>query len=268
MPASQCRYRGGRRAVRWQYRRGRAMVWLRYRRGRSTRGAVLGVAAGGWASNSLGVSNIYILYAYLFFIRGVCISSLSRYIVWKAYVHTYILGWTLYLLDVAAGPWASNSPGALYIHMYVRVCMYIYYIKVYAYFFYIDTSFRLHVYISILWAAMLSPGCGSGRLSVIFSRCVKYIFLLYIPLFFFFFFISHVIQHTQKSRSQSENHCRRRGASSGQKTRGCIEGEEPCRRRYQRYMHILLSRCIVWKPYVHTYILGWTFSLLDLAAGA
>ena len=37
---------------------------------------------------------------------------------------------------------------------------------------------------------------------------------------------------TQKSRAQSEKHCRRRGASSGQKTRGCIEGEEPDRHRY------------------------------------
>ena len=37
---------------------------------------------------------------------------------------------------------------------------------------------------------------------------------------------------TQKSRAQSEKHCRRRGASSGQKTRGCIEGEKTGRRRY------------------------------------
>jgi len=37
---------------------------------------------------------------------------------------------------------------------------------------------------------------------------------------------------TQKSRAQSEKHCRRRGASGGQKTRGCIEGENPGRRRY------------------------------------
>jgi len=47
---------------------------------------------------------------------------------------------------------------------------------------------------------------------------------------FFYFCISHVI-HTY-TKAQSEKHCRHRGASSGQKTRGCIEGEEPGRRRY------------------------------------
>jgi len=53
-----------------------------------------------------------------------------------------------------------------------------------------------------------------------------------ITVFFFFFLSLMSYTHTQKSRAQSEKHCRRRGASSGQKTRGCIEGEEPGRRRY------------------------------------
>ena len=42
--------------------------------------------------------------------------------------------------------------------------------------------------------------------------------------------------HPPKSRAQSEKHCRRRGASSGQKTRGCIEGEKPGRRRYEEVL--------------------------------
>ena len=44
--------------------------------------------------------------------------------------------------------------------------------------------------------------------------------------------------HTQKSRARSEKHCRRRGASSGQKTRGCIEGEKPGRRRYKEVLSL------------------------------
>ena len=49
--------------------------------------------------------------------------------------------------------------------------------------------------------------------------------ILRVVVFLFVFFVLYLISYTrtQKSRAQSEKHCRRRGASSGQKTRGCIE---------------------------------------------
>jgi len=53
---------------------------------------------------------------------------------------------------------------------------------------------------------------------------------------FFYFVDLSCHTHTHKSRAQSEKHCRRRGASSGQKTRGCIEGEKNGRRRYKEVL--------------------------------
>ena len=53
-----------------------------------------------------------------------------------------------------------------------------------------------------------------------------------ICIIFFFYLSCHTTLTPQSARAQSEKHCRRRGASSGQKTRGCIEGERPGRRRY------------------------------------
>jgi len=61
--------------------------------------------------------------------------------------------------------------------------------------------------------------------------CLQYacmnILCIYASIYDFFFFFYLSCTHTHKSRAQSEKHCRRRGASSGQKTRGCIEGEKP-----------------------------------------
>jgi len=49
----------------------------------------------------------------------------------------------------------------------------------------------------------------------------------FLEVIFFFFLSLMSYTRTKKSRAQSEKHCPRRGASSGQKTRGCIEGEQP-----------------------------------------
>ena len=56
------------------------------------------------------------------------------------------------------------------------------------------------------------------------------------PQFFFFFFSCHTTITPQTARAQSEKLCRRRSASSGQKTRRGIEGEKPGRRRYREVL--------------------------------
>jgi len=61
--------------------------------------------------------------------------------------------------------------------------------------------------------------------------------------FLFFFYLScHTTLTPQSARAQSEKYCRRRSASSGQKTRGCIKGEKPGRRRYQEVLPRLEQR--------------------------
>jgi len=62
--------------------------------------------------------------------------------------------------------------------------------------------------------------------------------------FFFFVYLScHTTLTLQTARAQSEKHCRRRSASSGQKTRRGIEGEKPGRRRYREV--ILPERSLI-----------------------
>jgi len=68
----------------------------------------------------------------------------------------------------------------------------------------------------------------------------------------FFFFLS-LISHnsntltltSQTARAQSEKHCRRRSASSDQKTRRGIEGEKPGRRRYREGEDLLPERSVI-----------------------
>jgi len=97
---------------------------------------------------------------------------------------------------------------------------------------------------------MFAALCRGGRLSVrgavsvglcsrtiVLLRQPKPIWWLFKsppPLFFFFFFCISLMAYNshRKSRAQSEKQCRRRSASSGQKTRRGIEGEKPGRRRY------------------------------------
>ena len=54
----------------------------------------------------------------------------------------------------------------------------------------------------------------------------------------FFFFISYIIQHTTKAERKAEKSCRRRGASSGQKTKRGIEGEDPATAGIERFFSL------------------------------
>ena len=70
------------------------------------------------------------------------------------------------------------------------------------------------------------------REQVLSPRTIK----LVIRPFFFFYLSYHTTLTPQTARAQSEKHCRRRSASSGQKTRRGIEVEKPGRRRYREVL--------------------------------
>jgi len=61
---------------------------------------------------------------------------------------------------------------------------------------------------------------------------------------FYFFYLSYHTTHTTRAERRAEKQCRRRGASSGQKTRRGIEGEKPGRRRYRE---VILREMFLWK---------------------
>jgi len=68
------------------------------------------------------------------------------------------------------------------------------------------------------------------------SKSLDLSIFLYTAFFFFFFFSFPTTQTPQTESAQSEKHCRRRSASSGQKTRRSIEGEKPGCRRYREVL--------------------------------
>ena len=55
---------------------------------------------------------------------------------------------------------------------------------------------------------------------------------------FFFFYPSYHTTHTTKAEPRAEDECQRQGASSGQKTKRGIEGEDPAAAGIERFFSL------------------------------
>ena len=163
---------------------------------------------------------IYIcIYIYIYICVCVC-----KYIYICIYTYIYIYAYLCILYMYVCIYVCVYIDVCVYICMYMCICIYVCVCKCIFIYIYI----YIYIYLCV---CIYAHSAHSTRKS---QMCLP---VNHASLILFYFCVSLMsYTHTQKSRAQSEKHCRRRGASSGQKTRGSIEGEKPPAAGIRRFL--------------------------------